>query len=524
MSSIVHLSDLHLSGKALAAEQGTFENLCAALKRERLVSPLVVLTGDLFTTRRVPPRSVERAFDGLWEGLTAALDRPRLLLLPGNHDVRVGGVAFASKSATFLALRAHAVRRGLGNVHVSGAAAPRLIELIDPAFHGLPANLVAYDSTWLPTGLFSSGGAVRREDILSVAPRLQGDLPIVFLLHHHLIPTPVADLSLVGSPGVGMRALQYGLSRLIANGDHEEILMTALGAGTALSTLQALGRPVVVLHGHKHYPAVRHMKGVFAGHADLLALSAGAAGRVQAYAPKHSSWKTWPSFNVLDLDAEGVTVKLVSFDIDPGGTSFAEREIVRARRHGAAWSIISPAPSKAVRGPGPEIHDSVARYTVTPSKTSPSMWDITLSREIIAPGALLAPYDETIEIGETANVVVRSGPDAGKRLRSPFPLRIAPGVPTVCEAQGALCRTLGALERRYGKAEAPFEWVALLTKYASRRVRLELEGIPREKCFASITDMTTGQEAPAPLLAGRTAVEITDVAPKTLLRIHWALD
>ena len=47
--------------------------------------------------------------------------------------------------------------------------------------------------------------------------------------------------------------LGKALPTLVSNADREELTMTALGAGTALSTLHTFGRPVLLLHGHKHF-------------------------------------------------------------------------------------------------------------------------------------------------------------------------------------------------------------------------------------------------------------------------------
>ena len=59
-------------------------------------------------------------------------------------------------------------------------------------------------------------------------------------------------------------SVEHLLPTLIANADREEMTMTALGAGTALSTLHALNRAVLVLHGHKHYATARMLSGMSA--------------------------------------------------------------------------------------------------------------------------------------------------------------------------------------------------------------------------------------------------------------------
>jgi len=151
-----------------------------------------------------------------------------------------------------------------------------------------PFDVVAYDSTWLPNGVASAGGVIRQEDMIQVGSELMnGDAtrPVLFLLHHHLIPTPVTDTSAIstsGRPPWQKFLVRQVLPWLISNGNREELTMTALGAGSALSTLQTLGRAVFVLHGHKHYATARLLKGIDSD-ADLLITSAGSCGLPQEW-------------------------------------------------------------------------------------------------------------------------------------------------------------------------------------------------------------------------------------------------
>jgi len=64
----------------------------------------------------------------------------------------------------------------------------------------MPAWVVAFDSTYLPSGLISAGGSLRQEDILHAAAAVGSrnpDWPVLFLLHHHLTPTPLTDVGVV---------------------------------------------------------------------------------------------------------------------------------------------------------------------------------------------------------------------------------------------------------------------------------------------------------------------------------------
>src|SRR5262249_28416442 len=144
------------------------------------------------------------------------------------------------------------------------------------------------------------------------------DWPVLFLLHHHLVPTPLTDLGPIAidhAPKVVQWGLQEVLPRLIAHADREELTMTALGAGTALSTLQTLGRSVLAIHGHKHYATARMLEGMWEGHGDVLLVSAGSAGIAQRWHDQSvlDSARLWPSFNVIALDGNQIAIDTLSF-------------------------------------------------------------------------------------------------------------------------------------------------------------------------------------------------------------------
>src|SRR5256885_1133607 len=86
---------------------------------------------------------------------------------------------------------------------------------------------------------------------------------------------------------------------LVSFADREELFMTALGAGTTLTLLNALGSPTLVLHGHKHYPTARLLRATQAGDGDVLVASAGSAGVLEHYHALGPIERTflWASFN-----------------------------------------------------------------------------------------------------------------------------------------------------------------------------------------------------------------------------------
>lgn len=90
--------------------------------------------------------------------------------------------------------------------------------------------------------------------------------------------------------------------------------MTALGAGTALSTRHALNRAVLVLHGHKHYATARLLSGITESQGDVMLVSAGSCGTVQSWYPTTAkdAATLWPSFNWIELDPERITTESVS--------------------------------------------------------------------------------------------------------------------------------------------------------------------------------------------------------------------
>ena len=65
--------------------------------------------------------------------------------------------------------------------------------------------------------------------------------PLLFLVHHHLVPTPITDvgeIDIEGRPALVGLLVKYLLPSVVANADREELTMTALGA--------ARNRPVLV--------------------------------------------------------------------------------------------------------------------------------------------------------------------------------------------------------------------------------------------------------------------------------------
>lgn len=554
MARIFHLSDLHLLHQP-EKQAGILRGLMQALRGEVVrggAPSLVAITGDVFDSVILTRAEVERTFAALLSELRAAIgpDAP-LVLQPGNHDRRRLGVVGPYRGDLFQILR----DLRLPGVHVGGCGTPFLADYIPQVVHRLPLHVVAYDTTHLPQGLLSAGGMFRQADLLQIAARIDAEeggaagagaaaadppRPLVLLLHHHLIPTPLTDLGRIEFDRlpwyVRVPAVRL-LPHLVSNADREELTMTALGAGTALSTLHALGRPVLVLHGHKHYPSARLLRGLSVGQGDVLLCSAGSAGTVQPWdLTEHpDAAELWPSFNVIDLpDAAGdpLRARSVSFSHKDAGARVRSRPLLSVRRDGARWlaePVVDDLPERELK-----TAEDLAEVQLLPSQRDPASWDLGYQRTVRRrPGeAGLTHYLEVVtDQAPTEAVVVDIRDRGGARLQQRVPVKIdlvLDGV-TRYRVCGGAARTVAAAERRYGLGEG-FEWVGLMVRYGSDAAKLVVRGLPEpgpgQAPFGGATDLGNGYERPWPLVReadGAWALLYPQCPGRTLLRIYWPL-
>jgi 3',5'-cyclic AMP phosphodiesterase CpdA len=535
LARIHHLSDLHLLAEGERQDR-LLKSLVAALAREASsageVPELLVVTGDVFDSATVARHKAVAHFTELHAAIMEAYGREvPTVVLPGNHDRRRGGVIGPHRPQLFHALRAAV---DPARVHVAGCKTPILAEIVPESFHRLAAHVVAFDSTYLPRGLFSAGGIIRLEDLLRVAATIGDDAkdrPLILLIHHHLIPTPLTDVSEIEperSNGLGRWALSKLLPALVANAEHEELTMTALGAGTALTTLHAFGRAVMILHGHKHYPTARLLDGTLEGSGDLLITSAGTAGRSERFQPTRQpeAPRLWPSFNVVHLDDDRVTIDAVSFSPKNSKRSSARRRLVDATRHEARWHC-APVPL-AVVGTSPRVLLDEVVCTLVPSRDAPlDLWDVRCERKVERiSGARLRRYSEFIHGLPGARIrEVDAGGTARPATMATARLDLALDATTTYRLEDGLCRSMSAASRAYGRGTA-YEWVGLLSRYGAARARLVLHHGRDVRPFASVTDLTTGREQPATLARsdGVSTLEVAHCAPRTLLRTYWELE
>lgn len=534
MGLILHLSDLHLLFNP-TEQESIFDGLVHALRdvRERWGRPvdLLAITGDVFDSSTLDVKLAITRFLDLFAGIGRALGgEPPTVILPGNHDRRRGGLFGPHDERLF-----HALKQALGaRAWVHGCTTPFLSAVLPRELHGQKFWVIAYDSTYLPHGFLSAGGALRQEDLLSAASQIEsaGDEdPVLFLLHHHLVPTPITDLGRIEIEENTSRWLRWSietaLPKLVANADREELTMTALGAGTALSTLHTLGRAVLVLHGHKHYATSRLLDGTVAGHGDVLVVSAGSCGTAQRWSSgeTQNAARLWPSFNVIDWDEPRLKIDSVSFPWKGGTGPISVHPIVRAERNGAVWNIERLPLVPPLEGPPELEHNRSLICLAEPATQQDGRWDYSCERDIASSGKLVR-YVETVE-----------GAPGGRCLIEPFGAELALPADVHLDVEGvtryrverSVFRTLAAAREAQGHRASAFAQVNLMSRYAAKSAALELAGLGRraESAFASATDLGTGLERPLKLrrggAEGSVSALLDDCPARTLLRIYWPL-
>ncbi len=524
--AIVHVSDLHF-GRAVDGDDGpSCDGLVDAAKRifHELGSPpdLLAITGDVFDD---PKRAMKQvaSFVEVLRRLRAALGGGvQTAIVPGNHDRRTEGVFHPWTNDLFFALReALAAEPG---VTVFGSARSAT-EYADAASDAIGLDVVALDSTRVRFGLASAGGVLAPEDILSAAQRLRREGPVVFMLHHHLIPTPVTDASRISMKGRSrFQRLVLGkvLPQVLSFADHEELTMTVLGAGTALSLLHALDRPVVVLHGHKHYPTARVLAATRRGEADVMLISAGSAGVREDFAATNVSARLSTSLNVVRWSDGALRADTWFFASGGEHRRVHVRPLLDASVDGNRWAV-HPVDDPPIAKP--RVASDTAAFKLSGFDRDDGRDDLACDRAVEAQaGEVLSPWKERIEgaVGCTVDSVLG---DIERDGDGPPRLVVKPGAPSSYVVHRGICRTRAALRASYGPEDvAPFEWVGLTVRHGCANARLSIRGLSSEVApFGSVTDLHTGRQWPAVLEPADDGVALV-VAPCPaghLLRIHW---
>lgn len=533
---ILHLSDLHLDAKSDSASERARALFSALRAGQPWDLNLVIVTGDILDSAAVDAESalfVVRSFcQELREALAAEIP---LVLIPGNHDRRNVGVFGPQRAEIFRALKEGLAGPG---IWVSGCALPQLAEKAPPELTAaLPFDLCTYDSTFLGMGKMSAGGTLRAEDLLQLASWLQpaeaggNETPLVLLMHHHLVPTPVTDTTAAGGVGTApfLQFLLHSVApRFIAHADREELFMTALGSGSALSLLHALKRPVLALHGHKHCPTVRLLRSPEQGSGDVLLVGAGSAGLAERWstegADEDRPMTLWPSYNLVSYSEGTLSVQTVAFDPKAGLTAAhgkvmsVTRPLVLARQDGTQWQLTG-LPERAADLEGPYWAVTRAHYTLQESIGAPERWDLDCEQEVIADPGVPSPrpYRDPILLRPGASLAPNEGL-TGHWIPLPGHVR--------WQILGGLCRSANEARRVIGPEEA-FAHIELINRHTSRLAELSLtvpDGIDLAP-FGSVMDLTSGQLRPALLSrsGNRWTLCLTDCPARTLLRIHWPL-
>ncbi len=499
--------------------------LASGLKQANLTGiQAAVVSGDLFDSSDIPLDDAQSIVRSFVEILRSSMGDENLsvVLLPGNHDRRTYGVVGPNVPTLFETLQ----NAAMPGVRVVGVDAGRLV--LPVLLDEFPALIHAHDSTYLAGGVFGAGGTIRAEDVLYVASHVECEstsMPLFWFTHHHLIPTPVTDVGRIDTEkrSLLVKASVGALSHIVAYGDREEIFMTAMGAGSALSMMHAMGRPVLVLHGHKHYPTSRLLRATLQEHGDVAIVSAGSSGLEEAWRSRDSAKPLylWPSFNVVRFDGVLLDVEMVAFPYRALDKPIARRTLLRARKEGLRWEPQPYAPATEIAS----IARNEAVYKIAPSRADNNLFDIECTRFIEA--AVGAAYEDMADHIEGMDGSSLDWCDGRSVVSLPQDVLLPQGQ-TRFVLQRAASRSRVQAAKAYEVGTA-YEWVGFVNRRWTTRAMLRLEGDPLVlgRTFASRTDLVTGSEVPVHLYSndpGAVHIIVEPCPARTWLRIYWVLD
>lgn len=315
--------------------------------------------------------------------------------------------------------------------------------------------------------------------------------------------------------------------------------MTALGAGSALTTLHTLGRAVIVLHGHKHYPTARLLKGTGAGEGDVMILAAGSCGMSELWQPSSyaEAPRLWPSFNVIELD--GMTVRAQSVAFPPEVTAEVwdhaprvnRRPLIGARRSGKRWDLDEHATEPRSFEAALALNETT--FELVTSTNFLDRFDVETTRRVqLAPAGTITAYHEVIEGPSGARILnVHLDELSSPNQDSPGKLLLPLNGTARFTVMGGVCSTVVEASREYDEAGSAFEWLGLLNRYRADVARLVVTMKPveveQQRPFASVTDLTTGRERAVALqrddVARKYWFEVKQCPARTMLRVYWPL-
>lgn len=511
MTTFVHLSDLHIlsnhseHSKSLDALEEALVSVNKTITEKGDHISLVVITGDIVDS---PDRNWDADASVLKScvgQIKRATNGARIVAVPGNHDRRKEGVFRADSAQALRAIR----EAGIDLFAPDGQDA-HARQVPSPSEDW---DLVAYDSTHMHFGLISAGGILRTDDLFAL--KLDASKkPLVVLMHHHLIPTPITDVGVISFEKSNQLFRHIGpwlAKNVVGGGEREELFMTALGAGSFLSALHALGRPVLVLHGHKHYPVIRHSSSTEVDDGDVLLSSAGSATVSERYDAAGTSVHLRPSFNV---------VRLTGHDVHIETHSYRPREspkVVTAYgfdREDNRWK-------KTTADSLPPSHTSTsdtAHFQLERAHRPTGRRDMSCTRHVVSAAS---GWKEPVYLPKGAQLKV-----SGHEVKE-CEIDVESGTPVEYEATGAVCSTLDSLHRTYGEDSSPYEWLGLTVRHGSAVASLTVEGLTAaeiKSAFATKTDLRSGERRPLKLEIGqsRATATIENCHAQSFIQILWA--
>ena len=287
MTKLIHLSDIHFGANDPALVEAVERRLDAEKP------DLVVISGDF--TQRARTEEFAAAGQFLERIRTAGHD---VLAVPGNHDIPLYDV----------------FRRFLSPL----TRYRRFIDETLCPFHEVGGVAVLGINT--ARSLTFKGGNINHEQVDFIR-RTFADVPDdrckVIVTHHPLFALPVTgpltgpETGPVTGPGTASPALAKPI-------DDDK---------RAIEMVEQLGVDML-LAGHNHRASTNQATDLVKGAGKVLVVQAGTATSTRTRDEQQS-------FNIIDVDARGITVKLERWD----GSTYAEVDVKTFKRSGEHWAL-----------------------------------------------------------------------------------------------------------------------------------------------------------------------------------------
>jgi 3',5'-cyclic AMP phosphodiesterase CpdA len=279
MTRIVHLSDLHFGAHDPRLVQAVAKEV------DRARADLVVISGDF--TQRARTEQFQEACSFLERLRDAGHE---VLAVPGNHDVPLYDV----------------LRRFLSPL----TRYKRYVDDMLCPFHQLPGAAVLGINT--ARSLTIKDGRINREQVEFIEEsfsKVPAGTAKILVTHHPLFALPVDDSGVLGE-AIGRQEL-------------------------AIDAVNRLGIDVL-LAGHNHRASSHHARDLVTRAGGALVVQAGTATSVRLREEEQS-------FNILDVDAETVSISLMRWT----GERYESAVPTQFRKTGEGWRQSSQAEADA---------------------------------------------------------------------------------------------------------------------------------------------------------------------------------